>query len=587
MNDRKELLITDLPMVFEPRSIISENASNSTWRAVPYKATEFSGVMLAAVGTSRPDDISFDPGLSGWYKIYVQLLGMPDQKLHIQLSSDTSYEEIESQNTRYTQIEESLWRCADMTGESIILSKKRFTVSANTVLAGLRFVPMTDEEVEEYKRDSARTDTKRLFATHDMHGKLYGNFILNPSDWLSLVLPYKDSDVEWLSLEEIRIFLQGKCPCDPDDAPFQREGDRAIQKQIAALDYDKVLADCVRYGHEIGLKMSVSLRMGSWGMGFPYDQCYFDVKFHDEHPELHCIDRNGDNISAMSYAFPEVRKFVINTLINSARSGCDAVTLISHRGIPYVLFEKPVADRYFELYGEYPYDLPLDNPRLNAIHCEIMTGFFKELREALDNTYGKDKIRIQLRTLYSMAHSKRIGLDAEELAREGLVNDIIVYPQSFDELWTVDGVLVFNEEKGEDRIDLTKYNEYVSGEQETLLHGHGASDYGKISSHEIKNWLPLEEKYGVKLYFEIMPRTMPPEDFKKQALQLYSLGAERFALWDTYCRVPYNDMRAMIAKLGHKDELPHLDPEGTHKKHYRVLTIGNMNFGRYKPYWGG
>lgn len=586
MNNRNELLITDLAEAFESKSIISETGSNDVWRAIPYKATDFSGVMLTALGTARPDDVYFDPKLTGWYKIYIQTPCIGNNRLHLKLSSDASFDMIETSSANYCRIEETLWRYADMTGEVLSLSKNRISFSSNAVLSGMRFVPMTDDEIEAYKQDSARKDTKRLFATHDMHGHLYTNYLKDPSDWLSLVLPYKDTDVEWLSLEEIRIFLQGKCPTAPDDAPFQREGDRVIQKQVAELDYDRVLADCVRYGHEIGLKMSISLRMGAWGMGFPYDQCYFDVPFHDEHPELHCIDRNGDNISAMSYAFPEVRKFVIDTLVNSARSGCDAVTLIAHRGIPYVLFEKPVADRYFELYGEYPYDLPLDNPRLNKLHCEIMTGFFRELRKALDDTYGKNRIRIQLRTLYSMAHSKRIGLDAEGLAREGLVNDIIVYPQSFDELWKIDGVLVHNEEKGEDRIDLSKYNEYVNSGNETLLHGHGASNYGDISP-ETKNWIPLEEKYGVKLYFEIMPRIMPVADFKKQALELYSMGAERFALWDTYCRVPYLDLRAIISKLGHKDELSGLIPEGTVKRSFRVLTYGNMNFGRYKPYWGG
>lgn len=584
MNGRKELLITDLGAAFEPKDLISDMGTNSKWRKVPYKATDLSGVMITALGTACPEDISFDPKLTGWYKIYIQALGMSDHKLHLKLSSDPSYEELEIQTTNYNRIEESLWRYADITGESIILSKKRFTVSTNTLLTGLRFVPMTDEEVEAYKKDCARSDTKRLFATHDMHGKLYGNYLQEPSDWLSLVLPYKDTDTEWLSLEEIRIFLQGKCPCDPDDFPFRREGDRAIQKQLETLDYDKALADCVRYGHEIGLKMSISLRMGAWGMGFPADQCYFDVPFHDEHPELHCVDRNGDNISAMSYAFPEVRKFVIDTLVNSARSGCDAVTLIAHRGTPYVLFEKPVADRYFELYGEYPFDLPLDNPRLNKLHCEIMTGFFRELREALDKGYGKDKVRIQLRSLYSIDDNKLIGLDAEELARMGLVNDFIVYPQGFKELWKTDGVIAFDENKGEDRIDIKAYDTYVNGPLDTLFH-----DYPNHADFiaEVKNWLPLEEKYGAKLYFEIMPRTMPPADFKKRALELYSLGAERFALWDTYCRVPYNDMRAMISKLGHKDELADLMPEGASKKSYRVLTLGNMNFGRYKPYWGG
>ena len=84
-----------------------------------------------------------------------------------------------------------------------------------------------------------------------------------------------------------------------------------------------------------------------------------------------------------------------------------------------------------------------------------------------------------------------------------------------------------------------------------------------------------------------MPRIMPAADFKKRALELYSHGAERFALWDTYCRVPYNDLRAMIAKLGHKDELTGLNPEGAIKKSYRILSYGGLSFGRYKPYWGG
>jgi hypothetical protein len=43
----------------------------------------------------------------------------------------------------------------------------------------------------------------------------------------------------------------------------------------------------------------------------------------------------------------------------------------------------------------------------------------------------------------------------------------------------------------------------------------------------------------------------------------------------------------MISKLGHKDELAELDPEGCVKKRYRILSFGDMSFGRYKPYWGG
>ena len=160
-----------------------------------------------------------------------------------------------------------------------------------------------------------------------------------------------------------------------------------------------------------------------------------------------------------------------------------------------------------------------------------------------------------------------------------------MYPQRFDELWKTEGVLRFDEEKGEERIDLDKYSEYVRN-SESLLHGHGYSVYDDVFS-QMDSWNALEKKHGVKIYYEIMPRIMPVADFKKRALELYSRGAERFALWDTYCRVPYNDLRAMISKLGHKEELAELIPEGTVKRSYRVLTYGGLNFGRYKPYWGG
>ena len=117
MPDRKELFITDLSSVFEPKSLISELGSNSTWRALPYKATEFSGVMLTSLGAGQPDDIYFDPRLTGWYKIYIQTPCIGNNRLHIQLSSDASFDMIETSSANYCRIEEFLWKYADMTGE--------------------------------------------------------------------------------------------------------------------------------------------------------------------------------------------------------------------------------------------------------------------------------------------------------------------------------------------------------------------------------------------------------------------------------------------------------------------------------------
>ncbi len=588
MDTRKELHVTNLDEVFEPKSCISDVGSNDKWRRITYTATEFSGTVLSSFGTSRPEDISYDPGLTGWYKIYLQVVCVPGFRLHLKLTSDAAFTDYLPPPTGDKSIVDDLWRCADMTGQSLTITRRKSRFGSSTAIAGLRFVPMSEEEVALYKYEASRPDTKRLYATDDMHNRVYCNPVEDYDDWKSLVLPFKDSDVEWLSLEEIRVFASGKCPTDPDDYGFVREGDRQVQKQLAKFDYDKVLSECVKLGHEIGLKMSVSIRMGAWGMGYPYDQCYFDCDFFRDHPELHCIDRNGDEISAMSYAFPETRKFMIDTIVNMARSGCDAVTLIAHRGIPYVLFEQPVIDRYVALYGEDPRNLPLENPRLNKLHCDIMTEFFAEVREALDNAYGKGKIRMQLRAMDTIRYTKHAGIDPEELAKRGLAEDIIVFPQAVEELYTAEGVLVEDEETGEPRINMEKYNEYVHGPATNFRRAYTDQKLLFENPEEsVPQWVELEKKYGVKLYFEIMPRFMPNADFKKCALRLYGLGAERFALWDTYGRVVCKNNWRLIGKLGHKEELPGIDPDERLFTRYKILRYGDIRLGRYYQSWGG
>ena len=176
------------------------------------------------------------------------------------------------------------------------------------------------------------------------------------------------------------------------------------------MKYDRYEA-IVDEAHKMGIKVAVSNRMGLWGAGYPYHYYGCGVRFVDEHPELHCVDRNGEMVNALSYAYPEVRRLKIRDFIAAAKCGADAVMPLGHRGVPYVLFEKPVVDAFYEKYGEYPFELPLDEPRLRDIHCGIMVQYFRELREALDNEFGKNKIQIHLRCYNSIEDSAYIGFD--------------------------------------------------------------------------------------------------------------------------------------------------------------------------------
>ena len=597
MIERKEngeVFYTYLDEHFEPKENLSPYSLKNKWRVVPVGTTEYTSNMLSSLG-GTPEDITLSPNLTGWYKIYLHAPGQ--SVLHLKLSSDPAFWVASATTQAGYLMEEFLWRCADMTGESLTLTRKLDAANYHSLISAIRFVPMSEDELAEYLREEARTDTKRIYATDDMHNRLYFTHPRTLDDWRSVAFNYMHSDVEWLSIEQIRNFVSCRLPTD-DTANFcfPRAGDRNVQEQYPLFDYDEVLKTVVDQGHKQRLKMSVSIRMGAWGLTFPFDQYYFDCDFMQENPQWRTYDRNGDEIAAMSYAYPEVRQFMVDEILHMAHSGCDAVTLIWHRGIPYVLFEKPVADRFFELYGEYPYELPLDDPRLNALHCEIMTDFIREIRTALDAEFGKGKIGLHVRTLYSPYDTKYVGLDIEQWAKEGLIDAIISYPVRFhemlpDEVW---------KDEAHTRIDLEKHTQFVRTKGGATIH---LGDFELIPPIEnsrgelcgpdgqkehVAEWMALEKKYGVKIYIEIMPRQLPNEEFKRRALDLYNCGAERIALWDTCCRAEPRAMWVAAGRLGHKEELADMDVgEGEYYHRFRVYRTVNSDFSRYEPFWGG
>ena len=590
-----EILYTYLDEHFEPRENLSPYALMDKWRVVPIGTAEYSTNMLASLG-GHPEDITLSPELNGWYKIYLHIPA-GDGHLHIKLTNDPCFLKTETSIRDFYTMEEFLWRCADMTGQSLTLTRKLDAENRHSMLAAIRFVPMTEEEIVDYQRESLRTDTKRIYATDDMHNRLYFTHPRTYDDWRSVAFNYAHSDVEWLSIEQIRNFVCNRLPTsNTKEFCFPRAGDRNVQEQFPLFDYDEVLRTVVNQGHSQELKMSVSLRMGAWGLTYPYDQYYFDCDFMQENPQWRTYDRNGDEIAAMSYAYPEVRKFMVDELLHMARSGCDAVTLIWHRGIPYVLYEKPVADRFFELYGEYPYELPLDEPRLNRLHCDIMTDFIREVRSALDAEFGKGKIELHVRTLYSPYDTKYVGLDVEQWAKEGLIDAIISYPVRFhemlpDEVW---------QDAVHTRIDLEKYTKFVRTKAGATIHPGDCellppikNSRGELcgpngQAEHVAEWMALEKQYGVKVYFEIMPRQLPNEEFKRRALDLYNCGAERIALWDTCCRAEPRAMWSTAGRLGHKDELADMDThEEAYYRRFRIYRIAGADISRYEPFWGG
>lgn len=555
MNERKEILLTDMYEAFEPKDLISLEFDNTKWNVIPYTNEDFSGRFITSLYSNTCIDIYCDPKLCGWYKIYVGLPGKFSCETVIKLTNDSHYSYIRGLDSNYA--EEIFWRCADMTGQQI-------QMYSFTIISSLRFVPMSDDEVKAYKEDLAQRETKNFYVADDMYHSF--TWTKNIDLWLTNVDKFRESDAEWFSPECDNSF-------DLDDEEFHLNLRRAVVKK----------------SHEMGMKVAHSSRMGHWGLGYPYTYKNSGKKITDEHPEWHCIDRNGNFTGAMSYAFPEVRQYKINTFLNVLKCGGDAVTLLVNRGTPYVLFEKPVADRFFERYGEYPYDRRIDDPELNDIHCEFIEEFFQELRDTLDNEFGKDKIEIHIRGFNSINDCKYVGVDVERLVKKGLLNAIATHPRRFIEILP-DEVM---RDDASNRIDMDKYNEYIRHNETATMH-YGDGDIftpypnskgelvGPSSIKEnAKQWAEFSDKYNIPVYFDYTFCGDTDEELMKGVSELYDLGIKNLTVFNTvhaYYKTPHWNL---IRNIGHKNDLKNPDfLKGKYTKR-RVISINGINYKRY------
>lgn len=556
------------------------------WWRIPYTTAEHSGDLLVAFPGCDPQDVVISPNVTGWHRIYVCMMVFGNNLALLKLSSDTAFELIMPSRSsgwdEYT-LEEGLWRCADMTGQTITLSRSRFTEPCNTVIAWIRLVPMTAEEVTQWQADFSHPEDKRIYANNDMHNMLYGRKLESMEDWHIVVDSHRDADVEWLSMENMLLHARGN-PELPKDLIPTRVGDGYTLRQLGTNYTANMLSHMVQYAHAKGLKVCSSLRMNCWIAGFPYITGPYHNTFYTQHPHLRCVDRDGTPVERMSYAFEEVQQQVIDSMVEMARLGFDAVGLLYNRGMPYLLYEQPVVDRFFAEYGEYPYELPLADPRLNRIHRQMMTEFMQKLRRALDEAVPDRRVQIHAQVMNTIRDCHLTALDPEEWAKQGLVDSLISYPRAMYEV--LDGDIWQDEART--RIDLEKFRDYVRHADKELvldpnLHTHSA----QVFPERVAEFMALEEKYGVKVWFTVMPRKMPPAEFTGFVRDMYRCGAERFSLWDSNDRTAAPAMWSVVRRLGHKDQvLSSTVDDGENYRHYRMLTLANRQESRFKSLWG-
>ncbi|OGV63157.1 MAG: hypothetical protein A2498_04875 [Lentisphaerae bacterium RIFOXYC12_FULL_60_16] len=177
--------------------------------------------------------------------------------------------------------------------------------------------------------------------------------------------------------------------------------------------------------HRLGMQTLGYHRMAHIGAPCPYQAAH--SRFYDEHPEWRCIDIDGRPVNRLSYAYPEVRQAFYDLLAEVVQLGANGVNNVYVRGLPAVLYEEPVRQRFLEKHGRDPGKLPENHPDAQAVRAEFVTEYMRGQRAVLYKAAGGKPVTIMATVPANGAICAFYGLDLATWAREGLVDILCPY----------------------------------------------------------------------------------------------------------------------------------------------------------------
>ena len=567
-------LFCDLAKIAVNRELISEKCEKGKWLSVDYETKLGAGKLLAASEEDYPAPVVLDLNLTGWYKLYIGLFNMRgDNVIYTKLSDDKEYGILRHTGlgcpkhwckTEY--MEEVYWRCADLTGQRLILAKPKLYIPTVSGLAWIRCEEMSEEEVARYK--ACLEKPNKCVQMHYDVDAFFEDQSQEKTKHFAEISMLKNTSTDFVSVEYCLLYDN-----ETDEPYFPMRRSELSLRTGKFKDTDAILREYVKWGKENGIPLYATERMSMANFAAPYFFSNLRKRFVANHPQYYCRTRDGRTVNACSYAYEAVWDYVIANMLRMVEMGFDGISMIMHRGV-HIAFEQPVLDRFAELYPEIdPRQLPITDRRLNGVWCEFITGFLRRLRAKLDAAFDKH-IPVNAITAYSIEMARRVGLDLVTWAKEGLVDsisqgDMEIYEDLTDCMSDSDSSL----------IDLEKYSNRL---KDCPVIRRSSGHIEKTCEY-IQEFLALEEAYGVKVY-NILPwvECIPVGDYKVWVEKMQQLGAKRFLSYNTNhiaCVLPEFHV---VSSLGN-------DPgvEATLQKYYRVLSFGGSDISQYNANWRG
>ncbi len=571
------LIFKDLDEIAVEKDRLSAVSVADKWLVVPYETGDFAGKMLAACENAEPEEVTLKFGVRGWYKVYLGLTGIngvvstgiavksTESRDIVDFIHDMSVPEYHW--APYTFMREYFYKPVDFSADdTLTLFKPSMTgIFKSSILCYVKLVKMTDEEIADYNtvregRVNFHFDVD-FFSDCDYKSR---------AEFSSRVRMLKGAGSGILFLEDSFDDCDGKYD---NNIKLYLSGQNHVRERMPKYlaDLKNIRGKMYEDARELGFKVYGAHRMEIGDFFFPYGLECYNNRWQEQYPRFRCRTRDGREINVLSYAYPEVRKMMVDKLV-ALSDGADGMSLILHRGV-FVAFEKPVADAVKAKYGVDAARLPVGDCRLQDVCCSFMTDFMRELRRALPS----DK-KINVIVFYNPESSKKFGLDIETWVKEKLADSvsqgIMEHYEDIDDCIDKDGL-----------VDLDKYREIIKVRQ-PVKRTYDDSIFDYIAEGS-ERFLKICDKYGAEYFGTLGWEHMSPESTLALAERQKKAGVKKFISWDgnhkakrmpvfnaeKYLSLNYND-------IGEKEQ-----PEFV--KFRRILSVCGRDISSFNPNWRG
>ncbi len=532
----ESMIFTDMS-VCRPASALTRRRTGRTWQLMDYEAEGVSGTLIAAKYSSAAPPVTLPLPVEGWHRIYLGFWKPPytDITVRLRLTSDVAFTPITDCDDFIwdrTDVNEAFWKCADLSGQDLIIAQQSKGVARAAFVAYVRTEPMTQAELAGLLEDRARKDTRKVIAVVDGGSWLENKECTTREELWEQQELFRHSDVGKI-YHAVNYGSTTTYPsevgvlCAGNGEVFESaHGQRLYNSLHALLEQDLIpFVVGMEHAHSMGLQFHVQLRMG---MGDGTWEGEGEGGFAERHPEYRILAKDGTPLAKLSFAFPEVRRFLLDIMREVAQYDIDGINLGFIRGPLFMGYEAPLVEGFIAKYGADPRQIDDADPRWLAHKAECVTQLVREAKALIDEITQQRGRKLELSAwVYNTIFH---GFDLQTWLSERLLDAII-------------GVGVGKARPG------------VGGHPELAK---------------------LARDVQCKLYQGTGERK--PESYIKNALEGHENGADGFMVWDIDGPDEFPEHWEIIRNMGHPERVQAFAKQLPKMKRKKMLNVAGCDF---------